>query len=70
MHSIIIINASYMPSNMLVKNIRTDFAIKLLGVQTSLVFEKSKTDFQRRIRMKEKEKKAEKRCVGLFPQER
>ena len=43
-----------MPSNMLVKNIRTDFAIKLLGVQTSLVFEKSKTDFQRRIRMKEK----------------
>ena len=55
---------------MLVKNIRTDFAIKLLGVQTSLVFEKSKTYFQRRIRMKEKEKKAEKRCVGLFPQER
>lgn len=59
-----------MPSNMLVKNISTDFAIKLLGVQTSLVFEKSKTDFQRRIRMKEKEKKAEKRCVGLFPQQR
>lgn len=53
-----------------VKNISTDFAIKLLGVQTSSVFEESKTDFERRIRNEGKEKKAEKRCAGLFPQER
>lgn len=57
-----------MPSNMPVKNIALTLPLSCLEYR--LAYYLRQLDFERRIRMKEKEKKAEKKYVGLFPQER
>ena len=57
-----------MPSNMPVKNIALTLPLSCLEYR--LAYYLRQLDFEKRIRMKEKEKKAEKRYVGLFPQER